>query len=116
MLDLGNQLLGHVQGKAASLLVAIEDIAGMLLPGKTGGAIRANAGTAAKAERAEGGKPQVGSLLLQPALDVGKGFGSRSGLGRYAVSNSPNLAMRNLDGCPSAEPMGRAGVFDAGGG
>src|SRR5580704_6999237 len=57
----------------------------MLLPRKTSGAIRANAGTAAKAERAEGGRPQVGGLLLQPALDVGKGFGFRRGFGRHAV-------------------------------
>src|SRR5947207_12457426 len=57
----------------------------MLLPGTTGGAIRANARTAAKVERAEGGGPQVGGLLLQPALDVGKGFGFRSGFGRHAV-------------------------------
>jgi len=76
---LGNQFLGHVKGKAASLLAAIENIAGMLLSGQTGRAIRANAGTAAEAERAEGGRPQVGGLLLQPALDVGKGFGFRWG-------------------------------------
>jgi hypothetical protein len=57
----------------------------MLLPRKTSGAIRANAGTATKAERAEGGRPQVGGLLLQPALDVGKGFGFRRGFGRHAV-------------------------------
>ena len=60
-------------------------VARMLLPGKTGGAIRANAGTAAKAERAEGGRPQVGGLLLQPAVDVGKGFGFRWGFGRHGV-------------------------------
>src|SRR5205085_9725168 len=72
-------------GKAASLLAAIEDIAGVLLPGTTGGAIRANARTATKVERAEGGRPQVGGLLLQPALDVGKGFGFRSGFGWHAV-------------------------------
>src|SRR2546427_128374 len=60
-------------------------MAGVLLTGKTGGTIRANARTAAKAERAEGGRPQVGGLLLQPALDVGKGFVFRSGFGRHAV-------------------------------
>jgi hypothetical protein len=57
----------------------------MLLPGKTGVAIPANAGTAAKTEGAEGGRPQVGGLLVQPALDVGKGFGFRLGFGRHAV-------------------------------
>jgi len=76
-------------GKAASLLAAIEDIAGVLLPGTTGGAIRANARTATKVERAEGGRPQVGGLLLQPALDVGKGFGFRSGFGCHAVRITP---------------------------
>src|SRR6267378_1408649 len=60
-------------------------MAGVLLPGTTGGAIRANARTATKVERAEGGRPQVGGLLLQPALDVGKGFGFRSGFGCHAV-------------------------------
>src|SRR5437762_14284676 len=60
-------------------------MAGVLLPGTTGGAIRANARTATKVERAEGGRPQVGGLLLQPALDVGKGFGFRSGFSRHAV-------------------------------
>src|SRR5436853_6791702 len=60
-------------------------MAGVLLPGTTGGAIRANARTAAKVERAEGGRPQVGGLLLQPALDVGKGFGFRLGFGWHAV-------------------------------
>ena len=57
----------------------------MLLPGKTGGAIRANAGTAAKTERAEGGGPQLSGLLLQPALDVSKGFGFWLGFGPHNV-------------------------------
>ena len=78
-LNLGNQFLGNVQGKAASLLAAIEDITGMLLPGKTREAIRTDAGPAAKTERAEGRGPQVGRPLLQPALDVGKGFRFRFG-------------------------------------
>jgi hypothetical protein len=56
-LDLGNQFLGHVQGKAASFLTTIKDITGMLLSRKTGRAIRTDTGTAAKAERAEGGGP-----------------------------------------------------------
>ena len=75
--ELGEPIPRGRTGKAASLLAAIEDITGMLLPGKTRKAIRADAGTAAKTERAEGGGPQVGGLLLQPALDVGKGFGFR---------------------------------------
>jgi hypothetical protein len=82
---LGNQLLGHVKRKAVSLVPAIEDIAGMLLPGKTGGAIRADARTAAKTERAEGRGPQLSGPLLPPALDVSKGFGFRFGFGRHDV-------------------------------
>jgi hypothetical protein len=57
----------------------------MLLPGKTGGAIRADARTAAKTERAEGSGPQLSGPLLQPALDVSKGFGFRFGFGRHDV-------------------------------
>jgi len=57
----------------------------MFFPGKTGRAIRTDAGITAKAERAEGGRPQVGGLLLQPALDVGKGFGFRWRFRRHAV-------------------------------
>ena len=68
--------------------VLSHDITRMFLPGKTGRAILADAGTAAKAERAKSGGPQVGGLLLQPALDVGKGFGFYLGLGWHVVRMS----------------------------
>jgi len=63
----------------------------MFLPGKTGRAIRTDAGTAAKAERAEGGGPQIGGLLLQPSLDVGKRFGFRLGFAWHAVRMLHNI-------------------------
>jgi hypothetical protein len=75
--DFGHQGLGNVKGEAAPREATIEDIAEVLFPGKTGGAVLAHTGTAPQAQGAEGRRPEGLSLLLPPALDVGRGFGFR---------------------------------------
>ena len=74
--DFGHQGLGNVKGEAAPGQATIEDVAEMLFPREAGGTVLAHTGTAPQAQGAEGGGPESVSLLLQPALDVGRGFGS----------------------------------------
>jgi hypothetical protein len=73
-----HQLLGNVKTNAAPLEATVENIAGVLFPGKTGTAVLAHARAAAEAQGAEGGGPEVGSLLPQPGLDLKRRFGLRS--------------------------------------
>ena len=69
-----HQGLGDIEGEATPWEATIEDVAEVLLPGKAGGAAWAHTGTAPQAQGAEGGRPEGVSLLLQPALEVGRGF------------------------------------------
>ncbi len=46
----------------------------MLFPTQTSAAVFANATSAAQAERAESGGPEVGRLRLEPTLDIGGRF------------------------------------------
>jgi hypothetical protein len=71
----GHQGLGNVKGEAAPWEATVQDVAEVLFPGKTGGAAWAHTRTAPQAQGAEGGGPEGVSLLLPPALDVGRRFG-----------------------------------------
>jgi hypothetical protein len=73
----GHQGLGNVKGEAAPGQASIEDVAEMLFPRKAGGTGLAHTGTAPRAQGAEGGGPESVSLLMQPALEVGRGLGLR---------------------------------------
>jgi hypothetical protein len=66
-----NQGVGDIEGKALVLDMAGKNPAGMLFPALTSAAVFANATSAAQAERAESGRPEVGNLSLEPALDIG---------------------------------------------
>src|SRR6516165_10541150 len=70
----GHQGLGNVKGEAAPWKATVKDVAEVLLPGKTGGAAWAHTGTAPQAQGAEGRGPEGVSLLLPPALDIGRGL------------------------------------------
>jgi hypothetical protein len=73
----GHQGLGDVKGEAAPWQATIEDVAEVLFPRKAGGAVFTDTGTAPQAQRPKGSGPEGLSLVLEPALDVGRGFGFR---------------------------------------
>jgi hypothetical protein len=52
--------------------MAGQNSAGMLFPALTSAAVFANTTSAAQAERAQSGGPEVGSFSLEPALDIGR--------------------------------------------
>src|SRR5262249_541328 len=59
------------------LQAPVEDIAEVLLPGKTGRAAWTDTGTPPEAQGAEGSGPEAVDLLLKPALDISRGFAFR---------------------------------------
>jgi len=69
-----NQGFGHIERIAVLLDMTGKDPTGMLFSTLTSAAVFANATSAAQAERAESGGPEVGRLRLEPTLDIGGRF------------------------------------------
>jgi hypothetical protein len=88
-----NQSVGDIEGKALLLDMAGKNPAGMLFPALTSAAVFANATSAAQAERAQSGGPEVGSLRLQPALDIG---GRLEFVGHDYICLQPYIIVKNI--------------------
>jgi len=74
MLHFRDQGFRHIERKAFALDMAGKDPTGMLFPTLTSAAVFADATSAAQAERAESGGPEVGRLSLEPTLNIGRRF------------------------------------------
>src|SRR4030095_15637215 len=71
---LRHQFFGNVNGETSSLQATVQDVTGMLSSRQASGAALANTRTAAQAERAQHGGPEVFRFPLEPAPDIGKRF------------------------------------------
>src|SRR6266705_1135714 len=83
---LRHKFFGNINRKTASFQATIQDVARMLFARQAGGAVLANARTAAQAERAKNGVPEAFHLILEPAPDIG----GRFGLDRFHVLCVPH--------------------------
>ncbi len=84
LLDLRDEFVRNVDADAAPLDPTIEDVAGVLVAPRTGGAVFAHARTPPKTQRPQRGRPQRGGLRPKPALDLGGRF-NLGGLGGHAA-------------------------------
>jgi hypothetical protein len=90
---LRNLNLGDIEGKALLLDMAGKNPTGMLFPALTNAAPFADATSAAKAKRAKGGGPEVGSLRLEPTLDIGGRF---EFVGHIYIWPQPYVLVKNI--------------------
>jgi hypothetical protein len=69
-----DQRFRHIERKALALEMTGKNPTRMLVPTLTSAAVFPDAPSAAQAERAESGGPEVGGLSLDPTSDIGGGF------------------------------------------
>ena len=76
-LDLWDELVGDVNGKAASFDASVKDMTGMLLARATGCAMFAHTGASPQAQRTKSSRPEKGGLFSEPLLDIGESVSFR---------------------------------------
>jgi hypothetical protein len=69
-LHIGYEFIGDIDSKSPPLPSAIEDMAWVPFPFQAGRAVIAHAGAAAKAERAQSGRPEIRGMIPEPLFNV----------------------------------------------
>ncbi|PYU20898.1 MAG: hypothetical protein DMG30_19175, partial [Acidobacteria bacterium] len=68
------EFFGNIHGEPSLLQPAVQDVTGMLLAGRTSGAVRSNTTRASQAAGAQQSGLEVFGLILKPVPDLGRGL------------------------------------------
>jgi hypothetical protein len=69
-----HEFFGNIHGEPSFSQPAVQDVTGMLLAGRTSGAVRSNATRASQAEGAQQSGLNIFGLILKPVPDIGRGL------------------------------------------
>ena len=79
--QLWHELVGDINGEAASFDSSVKDMTAVLFAAATGFAVLAHTGASPQAQRTERSGPEKGGLFSEPLLDIGEGLSFRGHAG-----------------------------------